>query len=191
MLLVFIVTGRNPARRLTGLVLAAMIALPLVSVLPIGERIINLLPFVGTMDKGSVDYREDLLTNSMIVIKRNLWFGSIDYRETPELEAMRQGQGIIDIVNSYVAITLENGIVGLALFIGFFALTLRGIYRAMRSIPDKDSEEYLLGRALLATQLSLLVIIYTVSSISFIPIMYWSVAGLGVAYAQMVRKSQA
>jgi O-antigen ligase len=190
LLIVFIITGRNPARRLMGLALAVMVALPLVTAFPKGERMINMLPFIGTTDKGSVDYRQDLLTNSMIVIQRNPWFGSIDFRDTPELESMRQGQGIIDIVNSYITITLENGLVGLALFIGFFALTLLGIYRAMRLIPDKDSEEYLLGRALLATQLAILVIIYTVSSISFIPIMYWSVAGLGVAYAQMVRKNR-
>jgi hypothetical protein len=61
----------------------------------------------------------------------------------------------------------------------------------MRSIPDKDSEEYLLGRALLATLLAILTIITTVSSITIIPIVYWSVAGLGVAYAQMVRKNAA
>ena len=80
---------------------------------------------------------------------------------------------------------------GLGLFVTFFALTLLGIYRAMRSIPDRDSEEYLLGRVLLATLLAILIIIFTVSSITIIPIMYWSVAGLGVAYAQMVRNNTA
>jgi hypothetical protein len=40
----------------------------------------------------------------------------------------------------------------------------------------------------LATLLAILVIIVTVSRISIIPLMYWSVAGLGVAYAQMVQK---
>jgi hypothetical protein len=61
----------------------------------------------------------------------------------------------------------------------------------MRSIPDKDSEEHVLGRALLATLLAIMVTIFTVSSISFIPLVYWSVAGLGVAYAQMIRRNAA
>jgi O-antigen ligase len=122
------------------------------------------------------------------VIKRNPWFGSVDYRNTPEMESMRQGQGIIDIVNTYIQVTLEIGLVGLGLFVGFFVLTLLGIYRAMRSIRDRKSEERLLGRALLATMLSILLIIFTVSSIAIIPIVYWSVAALGVAYAQMARK---
>lgn len=188
LLVVLIITGRNPALRLTGLALVAILILPLISMLPGSDRVINLLPIIGSTDKGSVDYRKDLMTNSVIVIQRNLWFGSDDYNDTPEMKAMIQGEGIIDIVNSYLRIALDKGIVGLGLFVGFFALTLQGILRTMRSIRDKDSEEYLLGRVLLATQLALLVTIYTVSSISFIPIMYWSVAALGVAYVQMVRK---
>ncbi len=188
MLAVFTVTGRYAVRRLISLALVAVCALTLASALPGGEKIINLIPFIGTTDKYNVDYREQLLANSMIVIERNPIFGSIDSINAPEMEAMRQGQGIIDIVNSYISITLQTGLVGLGLFIAFFASTLSGIYRSMRSIPDKDSEEYLLGRVLLSTLLALLMIIFTVSSISFIPIIYWSIAGFGVAYTQFVRK---
>lgn len=186
-MLVFIATGRNPVRSLISLALAAMVALPLIAVLPGTDKAINLLPFVGSTEKANVDYRVNLMTNSMIVIQRNPWFGSSNFNETPEMEAMRQGGGIIDIVNTYIRVTLEQGFVGLGLFVGFFALTLLGIYRAMRSIPDKDSEEHLLGRVLFATLLAILVMIFTVSSITFIPIVYWSIAGMGVAYARMVR----
>lgn len=189
MIIIFIVTGRYAARRLMSLALAAMLALPLVAILPGGDKVINLLPLIGSAEKENIDYRERLITNSMIVIQRNPWFGSVDFLKTPEMESMRQGQGIIDIVNSYIRIALETGFVGLGLFIGFFALTLLGIFRAMRSIPDRDSEEHLLGRVLLATLLAILVIIFTVSSITVIPIMYWSVAAMGLAYAQMVRNS--
>ena len=188
LLLLFIATGRNPVRRLIGLVLAAMLALPLIAVLPGGDKVVNLLPFIGSTEKENIDYRANLITNSMVVIQRNPWFGSANYLETPEMEAMRQGEGIIDVVNTYIGVALEKGFVGLGLFAGFFALTLFGIYRAMRLISDKDSEEYLLGRVLLATLLAILIMIFTVSSITFIPIVYWSVAGMGVAYTQMVRR---
>lgn len=190
LLTVFVATGRYASGRLVGLGVAAMLALSLLSVLPGGERIINLLPFIGTTDKGNVDYREQLITNSIIVVQRNPWFGTYDYFTQPEMEALRTGEGIIDIVNSYIGVVLEHGLVGLGLFVGFFVLTLLGIYRAMRSIPDIDSEERLLGRALLATLVAIMVIIFTVSSIMNIPIVYWSVAGLGVAYAQMIRKNK-
>jgi hypothetical protein len=42
---------------------------------------------------------------------------------------------------------------------------------------------------LLSTLLGILVILLTVSSISVIPVIYWSVAGLGVAYARMLSSS--
>ncbi len=188
LVVVFIATGRNPTRRLMSLALVAMLALPVISILPGGGKLINLLPIIGSTEKENIDYREKLITNSMVVIQRNPWFGSINYLVTPEMQSMRQGQGIIDIVNTYIRVTLESGFTGLGLFVAFFALTLTGIYRAMRSFPDRDSEEYLLGRVLLATLLAIMVIIFTVSSITIIPIMYWSIAGLGVAYAQMARR---
>ena len=69
-----------------------------------------------------------------------------------------------------------------------FAVLLLGIRRAMLSFADKDDERRQLGRVLLATLIGILVIIFTVSSITFIPVVYWSIAGLGVAYIQMVRR---
>jgi O-antigen ligase len=190
LLVVFIATGNYAKRRLISLAFVALLAFPVVSALPGGQKIINLLPFIGTTEHVNIDYRRDLLANSMIVIERNPWFGSVDYLKAPEMQIMRQGEGIIDVVNTYIGIALETGFVGLGLFIAFFALTLLGIYRALRSLADRDSAEYLLGRTLLVTLLSILLMIFTVSSITVIPLVYWSVAGLSVAYAQMVRKMQ-
>ncbi|MNJ71236.1 hypothetical protein D3C77_677560 [compost metagenome] len=39
--------------------------------------------------------------------------------------------------------------------------------------------------------MGILVIIFTVSSITIIPTVYWSIAGLGVAYIQRVRRLRA
>jgi O-antigen ligase len=188
LLSVYFITGRNPIRSLMTMAFAAILAFSLASVLPGGERVINLLPFIGTTEKENVDYREQLITNSMIVIQRSPWLGDSEYRETPEMEAMRQGQGIIDVVNTYLAIALSTGFIGLGLFIAFFMLVLFSVYQSMKLIRDKGSEEYLLGQALLSTQVAIMVIIFSVSSISIIPIVYWSVAGLAVAYVRMVRK---
>lgn len=189
LIFVFVATGRSPIRRLIVLAIAGSFSLLLISALPGGERIINMLPYIGTTEHENVKYREQLFNNSMVVIQRNPWFGSVDFQNTPEMDELRAGAGgIIDIVNSYLRIALEKGLVGLGLFVSFFALVLRNIRRAMRSIPDQESEEYLLGRSLLATLMAILVIIVTVSSITIIPIVYWSVAGLGIAYSQMIFK---
>ena len=187
---VFFATGRYAIRRLLSLALIGIITLSLISVLPGGQRIINLLPFIGSTEKENVDYREQLITNSLIVIKRNPWFGSINYLNTPEMEAMRQGQGIIDIVNSYIQVALATGLVGLGLYVSFFLLTLWGLFRAITSSTDKESDEQLLGRALFSTLSAILFIIFTVSSITIIPIVYWSVAGLSVAYITMIKESK-
>lgn len=82
---------------------------------------------------------------------------------------------------------LKSGLIGLALFAGFFITIALGIYKSFRSFPDRDAESLRLGRALLATLVGVMLTITTVSNISVIPVVYWSLAGLGVAYIQMVQ----
>lgn len=187
MIAVFIATGRNAAKRLILLGLAGVLALALLSIIPGGNNLIDLLPYIGTIEAGNITYRERLFDNAMIVIQRNPALGSIDFLSTPEMQSMIQGQGIIDIVNTYLSLTLRSGLIGLALFAGFFATTALGIRKSLLIFPDKDDEAARLGRALLATLIGVLITITTVSSISVIPVVYWSLAGLGVAYIQMVR----
>jgi O-antigen ligase len=168
--------------------LAGILALPLLAILPGGQKVLDLLPFIGSVEVENITYRQRLFDNAMIVIERNPWLGSFDYRSTPEMQSLTQGQGIIDIVNTYIGVALELGLIGLTIFVLFFATVIVGIRKAMRSFPNKDDEARRLGRALFATLAGILVTIVTVSSISVIPVVYWSVAGLGVAYAQMARR---
>ena len=185
---VFIVTGRSAAKRLMLLGMVGVLALPLLSVIPGGSKLLDLLPYIGTVEAGNITYRERLFENAVIVIQRHPVFGSVNYLSTPEMQSMIQGEGIIDIVNTYLIVTLNSGLVGFALFAGFFAIIAFGIRRALRTFQNKDDEVHRLGRALLATLIGVLVTISTVSNISVIPVVYWSVAGLGVAYVQMVHR---
>ena len=187
---VFLATGTNALRRLAMLGFAGVLSLPLLAVMPGGEKVIDLLPFIGTVDKFNVDYRDKLIGQTTIVINRNPWFGAVDFAQAPEMQQMIQGEGIIDVTNSYLLMALQIGYVGTGLFVGFFAFVAWGVFSGFRLLLDLDSEEYLLGRALLATLLAVLFIIATVSPITVIPVVYWSVAGLGVAYAQMCRRMQ-
>lgn len=182
---VFIATGPYALRRLSGMVVAAVLGFGVLAMLPGGERVINLLPFIGSTESGSIDYRKKLFDTAIVVIERNPWFGSVNYLDTPEMQSLRTGLGIIDIVNTYIEVALETGFVGLALFSGVFLATLFGIYKAMRRVRDKSKEEYMLGRTLFSVLVAILVIISTVSSISIIPLVYWSVIGMGVAYARI------
>ncbi len=190
MLVVFLSTGPNAVRRLMTLAIASLMALPLMALLPGSQKVIDLLPFIGSVESGSIDYRAQLLENTYAVIMRNPLFGSVDFVLAPEMQAMIQGQGIIDVVNTYLLIALKTGFAGLGLFIGFFGLIAWRMYQTLRRLPDKGGDLHVLGRSLLATLLAALAIIFTVSDISVIPVIYWSVAGLGVAYVQMIRNGE-
>jgi O-antigen ligase len=182
MLMVYLASGRQAASNMSKLLLVAIMLLPVLYMTPYWEKLINYLPFVGEIDAGNVTYRQMLFDVSIQIILENPLFGSPDF--IYYMEELRQGQGIIDIVNSYLPIALRSGFVGLLLFLGFFGVIMAGIVRRIRRCPA-DSEEQQIGRALLATLVGTLVTIATVSSINAIPVVYWALAGMGWAYARM------
>ena len=102
------------------LAVAAVLALPLLAIVPGGQKVLDLLPFIGTIEVENITYRQRLFDNAMIVIQRNPLLGSFDFRSTPEMQSMIQGQGIIDIVNTYIGMALQVGLIGLTLFVVFF-----------------------------------------------------------------------
>ncbi len=191
MLLVFVATGPSPVLGIARLGLLGAIVLLAMLATPAGEKLFDLLPFVGTVEEGNITYRQRLLQTSIQVMMQNPFFGTVDYLYSPAMQSLRQGQGIIDVVNTYLGVGLASGLVGLALFSGFFISVAFGIYRGMRALGNRNGELHLLGQALLATLIGILVIIFTVSSISSIPIVYWSVAGLGVAFARTLARAKA
>lgn len=183
LVLVFLLMSPKAFKRiLQGAVMSALVLMVL-SVAPAGQEIINLLPFVGQEEQGNIDYRADLLTVSMSVIERNLLFGSSDFLSAPELQVMKQGEGIIDIVNSYIAVALHAGLVGLFFFLGMFATSLLSVRRGMRwARVGGDADGVTLGRALFASLASVMFIIFTVSGIYVVPIIYSMLIGLCCAY---------
>ena len=189
LILVYTIFGKLPVARLMRIGVIAVLLLLFASVMPGGQKVIDLLPYVGTVDEGNITYREKLAEKSITVIERNLFFGSATFMEAGEFDELKQSGGFIDFVNSYVGIALGSGIIGLSLFSGFFLWIMGGLVQSLKQIRDKESELYLLGRVLLATMVSMLVMIATVSSITFIPIVYWSVAGLCVAYTTMIGRN--
>lgn len=181
-LLVLTFLGPNSSRRLLMLSGASLCAILLLAVTPWGQSFSRYLPFVGEVETGSIDYRSRLLDVSLEVLAEKPWFGDIFYLNNPKMETMRQGQGIIDMVNTYLQVALPFGLVGLSLFLGAFGLAL---FAANRRRARADTDTELIGRALIAAVAGALVTIFTVSSISVIPTLYWVLAGLLVAYARL------
>lgn len=157
---------------------AALPALALAFVFGRGlDRFLNLLPFIGNADPGTVSYRSELFENALIVIERYPLFGSITFLNEPEMLRMIQGQGIIDIVNSYLQVALEFGLAGLVLFTGYFAYIALKLAMAFRSGEATDINH----AALLGILVGMLFTISTTSSVTFIPYLYWAFSGLCVA----------
>jgi hypothetical protein len=185
MVVIYLALGPKPVTAVAKVVVAVLLVLPVLTVIetPGGFKAIDLLPFIGTQDVGSLTYREQLLENALIVIERNFWLGSVDYLYTPEMQRMIQGEGIIDLVNSYIQIALRFGVIGLALFVWAFVLAgLQVLKRQRACVKTNEHQAADLGRALLTMLAGTGLIIYTVSSISVIPWVYWTLLGICVAY---------
>lgn len=189
---VYVATGPHGLRRLMLVGLGALAVSPLLPLFPFGQKIISLLPFVGDVEMANITYRERLIENARILIDQNFWLGMHDYRERLASMGMVQGQGIVDVVNTYVQVALELGVLGLALFSGFFGSVVLGLKQAIsirRKRAGSDDETLRVGRSLLAALLGVLLMIATVSSISFIPWVYWTLAGAAVGYSQVVGRA--
>ncbi len=187
LVLIYLTLGPKALKRLGGLCLGILAAFLLLSVVPSGQLLIDMLPVIGTADQGNVEYRANLLTAALPVIERHILLGSFDFLRAPELQVMMQGEGIIDVVNSYVGVALYSGVIGLALFLGIFLSTLNQLRQYTRTARQLDARIAVMGRALFSTIAAIMFIIYTVSSIIAIPVVYWPLIGVCVAYTGAVR----
>ena len=189
---VYLATGPNAVVGLARFVLAgAMVLLPLLLLTPLGAALLDLLPFIGSVEAENVTYRQQLFDNAILIIERYPWFGSRDFRSTPEMQEMLQGQHIVDIVNTYLEVALRSGLVGLGLFLGFFATILIGLWRVHKFKVVREIGLGVCIRASMATLVAMMVTIGTVSFIDYIPYVCWSFAGLCVALIRIVYQERA
>jgi O-antigen ligase len=191
MVLAFVATGPHAASRLAKLGTAALCAAPLLLASPAGKELVDYLPFVGSVEAHNLTYRERLFEISLGVVLEHPLFGAWDFLQLPVMQQLRQGEGIIDVVNTYIGVALASGFVGLGLFCGFFLVVLYELAGAMRRAGGRGGEVYALGQALLCTLLGILVMIVSTSSLTLIPVVYWSIAGLALAYAREVNSAPA
>lgn len=185
--LAYVALGQAPVRNLVKVVGGSAFVLTAIAMLPFGKFVVDLIPFVGTVETSNIDYREQLMENAWKLIWRNPVLGSQDYTERLAAMGMVQGQGIVDIVNSYVQVALHSGLLGLLLFAGVHAVALLSVLQALRLARRSGREEAReLGRGLAAAQVAVMIIIITVSSIFGIAWLYWCLSGLLVGYARVM-----
>jgi O-antigen ligase len=184
MALVMIFVSRDPLKNLmtVGVVSVLLAAALLAS--PFRDKFIGLIPFYGEVDDFNVTYRQQLLTLGYDILLQNPFLGASDFFYS--LEDLRQGEGIIDIVNSYLLVALSSGLIGLTLFCGCLFLPLCLLLKELGKRPSLPYEQRVIVITVVALTVASSIIIFTVSSILTIPLIYWSLSGLSIQICQAV-----
>jgi O-antigen ligase len=179
----YLALGPNgPARFFKASLILALVA-GLVVTSPVGERVIDNLPFIGTVDAENVTYRQRLAELSWQLIQKNPFFGDLFFAS--HLDELRTGYGIIDLMNAYAAIGMSYGLVGLGLLIGFFVAGMWKAYRLVRRSAGSDADLSLLGVGLIACMLGTLVMMAVGGFGTSVEKMFYILAGLAAGYAQL------
>lgn len=187
-LLALVLAGPNSGKRFV--VTSAVLTVGFLGLMatPYGDKVIGYIPFIGTVEKGTVDYRVKLIEVSMAIFWDNPILGDFRSLVDPRLEQMRQGQGIIDMVNTYLGVALQYGAVGVLLFVSPFVIAAVSGFQRARAVERHHESMGITGRALAAAMVVTLVTIATTSSVEYMPMVYWPLLGCAMAYVGIAER---
>lgn len=183
----YVATTRRSMTNLARLSVAGVAAIAVLAVTPFGDTLIGLLPFIGNVEENTIDYRQRLLEVGWSVVQQNPFFGSEGYMQTPAMQSLVQGQGIIDIVNSYLRIALDSGLVGLSLYLGAVGFSGLAALRSIRPARRFNDELSSYCQAYFAALLGLSVVLATTANtIAQVQEVTWVLCGMCVGLARSV-----
>lgn len=157
------------------------LAVTVLSFTPLGDKVMSLMPFLGgKADIGSMIYRERLFDRAVSIIAQHPFLG--DTTSLLRMQDLRQGEGIIDLVNFYVEVPLNDGLIGLGLLIGFLLVGLANTMVIRRRVMATDPDMAMLGASLVSCIIGLLVTLAGGSLGNGTERMYYMLGGLAVAY---------
>lgn len=99
--------------------------------------IVSVFSFGKEYLRAEFPYRMRLLDVSSDVINSNLFFGSPYFLEDPRMQVLHLGEGIIDIVNTYLEFALQYGLPSMLLFILAIVCCLSRLYSCLRYVSDE------------------------------------------------------
>lgn len=184
-LFVYAALGRTPLRGILKLAAAGALGIFIIGLTHFGAAALQSIPLIGHAKDPDLVYRQRLLDRSWTLIKAHPWFG--DQLALTQMEDLRQGQGIIDVVNSYIEVALFNGFIGLALFVAFLLSGVLPLYRRVRAAWPRDPDEASLGLSILACALGAMLMIADISLMLGVEKMLYVLIGLATAYTQLGR----
>jgi uncharacterized protein YneF (UPF0154 family) len=175
--------GPNGSARFSKALVISVVLGGVILSTPIGERVIDNLPFIGTVDAVNITYRQRLAQLSWQLIQQNPFFGNpfvLLY-----LEELRTGQGIIDLMNTYATIGMYYGLVGLFLFLGPFVVGMWTARKLAKQSLKANPDFSLLGMNLIACMFGTLFMMATGSFGTGLAKLFYVLAGLAAAYTQL------
>ena len=145
------------------------------------------------LDKfGTFEYRYQLIINSWQLIKQYPLFGLAEFRESSVLEASRQGQGIVDMTNTYLAVALRSGIVGTVMFILIFALPIISLWKSAGRLSSiQMTAESDICRVMIVVLAGLALLLGTISWIGLLPHYTFLLVGIAAGVAGLARAALA
>jgi O-Antigen ligase len=182
---VYLVLGPNGLARFSKAFFASAILAAVLLASPIGGRIVDNLPFVGKVGAENVEYRQELAKKSWEQIKQNPIAGNPFVLKN--LESLRQGEGIIDLLNAYTNIAMYYGLPALFLYLGPYLFCLWYAFRTSRQWVPIDQEIASMGAIMAACVFGFL---WAMGAGGFGPYptnFSIVVIGLSVAYARLER----
>ena len=151
-------TAPRGVSRLTKAAAGAALVGIAVFLSPLGERIIRVIPALGgNVDTYNIIYRHRLFERAWGIIQQTPMLG--DPGALLKMQGLRQGQGIIDLVNTYLDILLSNGFVGLTLFLLFVLIPMLRSWSLSRKFRATNPDLGMLGASLVASILAMLVML--------------------------------
>jgi O-antigen ligase len=151
---------KSPGAFLTGCALAA-------TLLPVAQWAVETVQD----DYGTWGYRQQLIDAAIpMILDRPVdgYNGISAVEQTGRMEHLRQGEGIIDIVNTYIYVALFSGLVGLALFVAMLVSALLALVRRTASdIAAGKGMDASLSLPLSAILVSACLLIVTTSMIGY------------------------
>ena len=143
---------------------------------------------MGNTVDGNILYRQRLAERCWEIVLSHPFFG--DQFPWPEMEDLRQGEGIIDIVNTYLGMALNYGLTGLFCFLSFILIAMTKVYFRSRAVANSDPDLALFGASLIACIVGTLVMIGSMSFILACGKIFYVLAGFATSYARVARSPE-
>jgi hypothetical protein len=150
-LIYFLFAAQRPGAvsAITKSLFVASLAAVAISFSPLAKKITSVIPFFGGhVDTGNIDYRERLWSRGWDVIWQSPFLG--DQYAMTKMQDLRQGEGIIDFINMYIAELIATGFVGLSLFLSVVLIAIGAAWASSKRIRRVNVEFSLLGGALVS-----------------------------------------